>query len=316
MGEDLFWAIRGGGGASFGLILSWKIRLVPVPATVTVFRIAKTLEEGATKLVHRWQYVAPKLHEYLFIRVFVVVTNSTRTGERTVNASFLSLFLGGVNELLPLMNEKFPELGLKRNDCTEMSWIESVLYTAASAGLSNRTLDALLDRNPSRIKVNFKGKSVYVKQPIPRSGLEGLWARLLQVEQPVLSISPFGGRMSEIPESATPFPHREGNLYKILYLVNWQEEGYKASEKHISWMRSLYSYMAPYVSKFPREAYLNYRDLDLGTNNIIGNTSYEQASVWGRKYFKNNFERLVEVKRKVDPSNFFRNEQSIPVATL
>ncbi|KAL8507356.1 hypothetical protein ACS0TY_018051 [Phlomoides rotata] len=29
MGEDLFWAIRGGGGASFGIILSWKLRLVP-----------------------------------------------------------------------------------------------------------------------------------------------------------------------------------------------------------------------------------------------------------------------------------------------
>lgn len=28
-GEDLFWAIRGGGGASFGVILSWKIKLVP-----------------------------------------------------------------------------------------------------------------------------------------------------------------------------------------------------------------------------------------------------------------------------------------------
>ncbi|KAE8123902.1 hypothetical protein FH972_018821 [Carpinus fangiana] len=37
MGEDLFWAIRGGGGASFGVILSWKIQLVAVPEIVTVF---------------------------------------------------------------------------------------------------------------------------------------------------------------------------------------------------------------------------------------------------------------------------------------
>jgi hypothetical protein len=27
---------------------------------------------------------------------------------------------------------------------------------------------------------------------------------------------------------------------------------------------------------------------------------------------KNNFDRLVHVKTKVDPANFFRNEQSIP----
>jgi hypothetical protein len=78
-------------------------------------------------------------------------------------------------------------------------------------------------------------------------------------------------------------------------------------------MRGLYAYMAPYVSKSPREAYLNYRDLDLGKNNNNKNTSYAQANAWGLKYFKNNFKRLVHVKTAIDPSNFFRDEQSIPV---
>ncbi|CBI31072.3 unnamed protein product, partial [Vitis vinifera] len=74
----------------------------------------------------------------------------------------------------------------------------------------------------------------------------------------------------------------------------------------------LYSYMVPYVSKSPRAAYLNYRDLNIGTNSNKGNTSYAQASIWGVKYFKNNFNRLVQVKASVDPMNFFRNEQNIP----
>ena len=71
MGEDLFWAIRGGGGASFGVILSWKIKLVRVSPTVTIFNIKKTLEHGATKLVSKWQYISDKLHEDLFIRVVI-----------------------------------------------------------------------------------------------------------------------------------------------------------------------------------------------------------------------------------------------------
>uniref|UniRef100_A0A7N2LB90 Uncharacterized protein n=1 Tax=Quercus lobata TaxID=97700 RepID=A0A7N2LB90_QUELO len=66
MGEDLFWAIRGGGGASFGVILSWKIKLVRVSPTVTTFNIKKTLEHGATKLASKWQYISDKLHEDLF----------------------------------------------------------------------------------------------------------------------------------------------------------------------------------------------------------------------------------------------------------
>ncbi|KAK1584083.1 hypothetical protein Q3G72_029648 [Acer saccharum] len=81
MGEDLFWAIRGGGGASFGVILSWKVKLVPVPEKVTVFKINKTLEQGATDVVHRWQNVAHSLPEDIFIRAVPSITKGVREGE-------------------------------------------------------------------------------------------------------------------------------------------------------------------------------------------------------------------------------------------
>jgi hypothetical protein len=174
-------------------------------------------------------------------------------------------------------------------------------------------LDVLLDRTPSTRR-NFKAKSDYVKEPIPELGLEGIWERFFDkdINTPILIFSPYGGKMSEISESSIPFPHRAGNIYKIQHLIYWDEEGIVATKRHISWIRRLYSYLAPYVSKTPRAAYVNYRDLDIGINNHAGNTSYRQASIWGLKYFKNNFDRLVRVKTAVDPANFFRNEQSIP----
>ncbi|EEF39180.1 Reticuline oxidase precursor, putative [Ricinus communis] len=309
MGEDLFWAIRGGGGNTFGIVISWKINLVPVPATVTVFTVEKTLKQNATQLVNGWQYIAEKLHEDLFIRVIIERVNSTsQQGKTTVRAAFNSLFLGGVDRLLPLMQESFPELGLVREDCINMSWIESILYFA---GFSNSPLDILLSRTQPSVR-NFKAKSDYVKEPMPETALEGIWERLSEMDVGAgqLIFSPYGGRMSEISESSIPFPHRAGNLYKIQHLAYWDEEGIVATRKHISWIRRLYSFLAPYVSKNPRAAYINYRDLDIGINNL-GNTSYKQASIWGIKYFKINFDRLVHVKTTVDPANFFRNEQSI-----
>lgn len=57
MGEDLFWAIRGGGAASFGVVLAWKVKLVPVPPTVTVFTVRRTLRENVTELVRKWQHI-------------------------------------------------------------------------------------------------------------------------------------------------------------------------------------------------------------------------------------------------------------------
>ncbi|KAJ9163188.1 hypothetical protein P3X46_022886 [Hevea brasiliensis] len=307
MGEDLFWAIRGGGGASFGVIFSWKVRLVQIPPSVTVFKVAKTLEQGASKLLQKWQRIGDKLPEDLFLHAATEVVNASSNNNKTIRVSFDSLYLGEAGKLVPVMQDNFPELGLKLENCTEMSWIQSVLYFA---GFSTSESSELLLNRTAQFKGFFKAKSDYVKEPISETGFEGLYKKLLEAETSGLILTPYGGKMSQIQDSETPFPHRRGNIYKIQYMVTWDKE--EETEQHLRWMRSLYSYMAPYVSKSPRAAYLNYRDLDLGRNKN-GNTSFAQASVWGLKYFKNNFKRLVKVKTETDPSNFFRNEQSIPV---
>ncbi|KAL4349994.1 hypothetical protein AHAS_Ahas10G0097600 [Arachis hypogaea] len=85
----------------------------------------------------------------------------------------------------------------------------------------------------------------------------------------------------------------------------------KDATKYIKWTKTFYDNLAPYVSKLPRRAYLNYRNLDLGVNGL--NTSYVEAQSCGLKYFNHNFKRLIEVKVRVDPRNFFKNAQSIPI---
>ncbi|KAL6991938.1 cinnamyl-alcohol dehydrogenase [Sarracenia purpurea var. burkii] len=308
MGEDLFWAIRGGGGASFGVVFAWKVKLVPVPSTVTVFGVQKTLEQGATKLLHKWQTVADKLHEDLFLHALIRVVGANEHSNKIVVVSFECLFLGRVDKLLAMMDKSFPELGVDRGDCIEMSWIDSVLYFANFS--TGDSPDILLTKIQNS-KTLFKAKSDFVRTPIPETGLEGLWDVVVDDEVALMILTPYGGKMREISDLDTPFPHRNGNLYLIQYVVTWKVD--EETERHVSWIRRLYGYMTPYVSKFPRFAYLNYRDLDLGINRNDYTASYAEASVWGLKYFDKNFRRLAEIKTRVDPSNFFRYEQSIPL---
>ncbi|KAF8027746.1 hypothetical protein BT93_E0613 [Corymbia citriodora subsp. variegata] len=309
MGENLFWAIIGGGGASFGVILAYQIKLVPVPETVTVFRIQKTLDQNATDLMYKWQSVAPSTDPGLFMRlVLQPAASKTEKRQQTIGASVIALFLGNSDQLLAITDKEFPELGLKKENCTEISWIESVLWWSFDSG-TIPSPETLLSRDYPT--VFFKIKSDYIQTPMARPDLEWLCKKIIEQGKVVLKLNPLGGRMSEIPASATPFPHRAGNLIKIQYLVGWNEEDPEVGKKYLAQIRKLYSYMTPFVSKNPRSTFLNYRDLDIGTT-TNGNNSYEEGRVYGVKYFKDNFERLVKVKTAVDPNNFFRNEQSIP----
>ncbi|KAL8215502.1 hypothetical protein R6Q57_022339 [Mikania cordata] len=314
MGEDVFWAIRGGGGGSYGVIVSWKLKLVPVPETVTVFNVRRTLEQGATKILYKWQQVADKLDENLFIRVLIQNSNVPNTTQRTIATIYNALFLGDVNMLQEIMKDSFPELGLTKDDCFEMSWLESVLFIAGYPRTVPTTV--LLAGKPAFLNY-FKAKSDFVTNPISEEGLEGIWTRFLEEERPLMIWNPYGGMMARIPESSIPFPHRNGTLFKIQYVNSWMSPEKEVMNKHVDWIRKLHNYMTPYVSMFPRQAYVNYRDLDLGMNDKNGDdTSFLKASSWGTKYFKDNFNRLVKIKSEFDPDNLFKHEQSIPVLPL
>ncbi|XVE99351.1 hypothetical protein REPUB_Repub03eG0190700 [Reevesia pubescens] len=304
MGEDLFWAIRGGGAASFGVVLSYKIKLVPVPETVTVFRVERYLADNASDVALKWQSVAPTTDNNLFMRMLLQPV--TRNKQMTLRVTVMALYLGDANSLVSLLGKNFPELHLQKENCTEVSWIDSVLWWANFDLGTPPT--ALLDRKLNDADF-LKRRSDYVQTPIPKDGLELLWKKMIELGKVGLVFNAYGGRMNEIKASETPFPHRAGNLYKIQYSVSWDEPGIEADMNFTTQSKILHDFMTPFVSKNPRSAYLNYRDIDIGATK---NWSYEEGKVYGESYFNGNYERLVDVKSAVDPNNFFRNEQSIP----
>jgi hypothetical protein len=309
MGEDLFWAIRGGIASNFGVVLAWKVKLPAVPENVTVFAIQRTLEQNGTALLQKYQFVAPTIDRDLFIRA--QFAPSTVNGTRTVRISFEALFLGGTDRLLSIMNRRFPELGLVREDCTEMAWVKSALFFAGNAAYPfGESLEILPNR--TIFTKNFgKGKSDYVRVPISTEGLEGIWERYLQLEFSFVNIFtiPYGGKMDEYTESSLPFPNRAGTSYMMNIAVFWLlDTPVEEQERRLAFLDELYTYLGNHVSRNPRRAYVNYNDLDIG----VGTTYQEASTTWGRRYFNHNFERLVKIKTLVDPNNFFKHEQSIP----
>ncbi|KAE8728713.1 Reticuline oxidase-like protein [Hibiscus syriacus] len=304
MGEDLFWAIRGGGGGSFGVIISYKIKLVHVPEKVTVFRVQQSIADKGTDVAFKWQTVAATTDSNLFTRMLLQPDTSKEV--TSVRVTVMGLFLGDADGVVALLAKDFPELGLKKENCTEMSWIDSVLWWANfDPGMPPKVL---LDRNNQNTKF-VKRKSDYVQTPIPISGLESLWKTMAENPKVGLTCNSYGGKMNEIKPEETAFAHRAGNLYKIQYSLNWNDPANEAEESHLKQARVVHEFMTEFVSKNPRRAFLNYRDVDIGTAKTW---SYEEGKSYGLSYYDGNYDRLVDVKTKFDPTNVFRNEQSIP----
>uniref|UniRef100_A0A803KVU0 Berberine/berberine-like domain-containing protein n=1 Tax=Chenopodium quinoa TaxID=63459 RepID=A0A803KVU0_CHEQI len=280
MGEDMFWALRGG--------------------------VARSLDQGASRTMYRWQEVAPNLPKDLFLRARVsVIKDQKEDSKNRLAFTFIALFLGESKELQDLLAKSFPELGISAKYCQEMPWINSTLFWDDIP--SGTSTEILLSREYERL--SRKVKSDYVTKPIPEERLQLMWKEVLDMDGLVMEWNPYGGRMREIPANEIAFYHRAGNLFKIEYDFKWYEEGKEAEEHHIELSRRLYKFMTPYVSNSPKEAFYNYRDLDLGTN--TGRFAKTRAE-FGNKYHGGNFQRLLKVKLKVDPLNFFRDEQSIP----
>ncbi|KAF6154253.1 hypothetical protein GIB67_042827 [Kingdonia uniflora] len=236
MGEDVFWAIRGGGPGSFGAVYSWKISLVDVPDKVTAFRIMRngsvTLTTG---LLHKWQFVAPKLEDE------VTLLASIRSEPDTTNmvATFLGLYLGPKHAILASINRALPELALHGSECNELSWIESMAYFSGINQVT--TVEALRDRfSTSDHKNYYKWKSDFVRELISLNGIEGILGMLMKK------------------------PRMKGNLYSLGYFVYWDEKDEKMSSAYMDSIQNFHEYITPFVSKGPRTSYVNEIDLDLG----------------------------------------------------
>lgn len=102
------------------------------------------------------------------------------------------------------------------------------------------------------------------------------------------------GKASRIPREETAFPHRN-EQYDFLIVSQWADAA--ANELNIRWARDCWEKMQPFVEK---AVYVN----DLG----------EEGDQRVKEAYGPNYPRLVALKNKYDPTNFFHNNQNIKPA--
>jgi hypothetical protein len=100
-----------------------------------------------------------------------------------------------------------------------------------------------------------------------------------------------GGAIAEVPEAATAFAQRDG-IYQASLGVDW-EEGMDPA-RGIQHIRDLWALLEP-----------------MSTHGFYINSVYDDSEERIRGSFRGNLARLVDIKTRVDPTNFFRLNPNI-----
>jgi len=107
-----------------------------------------------------------------------------------------------------------------------------------------------------------------------------------------IPIGDFHGVYRRVDKTVTAYYHRDLR-YDIVIGANWTDPA--DTERNVRWTREFYEALQPHL---PHGVYVNDLDHDEGSEQV-------------RHAYGENYERLVTLKKKYDPTNFFRQNQNI-----
>jgi FAD/FMN-containing dehydrogenase len=111
----------------------------------------------------------------------------------------------------------------------------------------------------------------------------------------LLVLQQVGGAIARVPIAETPYVNR-GALYDCFPISIWDNPA--DDEAHIRWARDLWSAMTPF-----------------STGGVYANNLGDEGADRVQAAYGENYPRLVALKNKYDPANFFRLNQNIRPAT-
>jgi FAD/FMN-containing dehydrogenase len=277
---DLFWGVRGGGG-NFGIITSFEYRLHPVGPIVLAGPIYHPLADARKVLRFYREFIATAPDELTTIFNLRVAPPLPFLPEDVhgkpvvmVGACYAGATENGNEVVRPLKEFGTPIVDL----------LEPKPYTA---------LQSMFDPSVPH-GWHYYWKSVELP-PLTDTAIDTLvdHASALTSPKSYCIVFQLGGALARVGEGETAFSQRDA-AHNVNINAVWTEEDPDA-QGHIAWARDFFDAMQPHAGG---RVYLNF----LGEE---GGNRVRQA------YGARNYERLVELKRAYDPTNFFRLNQNI-----
>jgi FAD/FMN-containing dehydrogenase len=310
---DLFWALKGGGGGNFGVVIEFTFK-THAARNVVGFQASWEWSQFEP-LVDAWQRwasaVEPEMTAILDLRadgkleMIGQYTPDSNEGWFGLKAK-LELLLGQVPVLKQLSGT------LRRANAVLGQLFRQVAPTKVEARLiplaiANRVFAQVQPKDPDwrrqlREQQIFKSTSSFAFEPLPREAIVKLRYAIessprrggeQNYDQDMVRLLPGGGEAARVPPEASA---ADARLARVLlqYDAYWDDP--RDSGPNTAWVDGMRRDLGPYT----RGAYINYHD-SLIDEPLLA-------------YHGTKLRRLVAIKRRYDPENVFNYPQSIPTA--
>jgi hypothetical protein len=155
-------------------------------------------------------------------------------------------------------------------------------------------------RAPAVQQPHFVAKSEFFSRPLPAQASAALMETFVQGRAPgesrELDFMPWGGAYNRVRPDATAFVHR-GELFQLKHSVVIDPSA-SPQEKDAAhrWVTRSWASVHSW-----------------GSGRVFPNFPDPELKDWASAYYGPNYQRLVRVKARYDPTGFFRFHQSLPV---
>ncbi len=275
---DLFWAIRGGGG-NFGIVTSFEFKLHPVGPEVLSGLIIHPMAEARTVL--------------RYYRDFL----------KTTPEEFVCWFVLRLAPPLPFLPTEWHGKGILALAVCYAGPIADGERVAKPLRTVGKPIADVIAPHPFTAWQKIfdplltPGARNYWKSHDFREVSDGLIDVLVDHAQRIpdpmteIAFAQLGGAVSRVPLDATAYTHRDAEFVLNVH-GRWTDPGKDSA--CIGWARELFTAAGPFATG---GAYVNFL------------TEEEGDRV--RAAYGTNYRRLAEIKKKYDPTNFFRRNQNI-----
>ncbi len=269
---DLFWGVRGGGG-NFGVVTAFKFQLHPVGPLLAGMVLHPVAQ--ADEVLHFYREFSRMVPDELTVYAALVTAPDGQPVIALV-LCYCGPLIEGERLIKPIRRFGRPLVTAVR----PMSYLELI-------SLNNAAVPA--GRHYYSTACSLKNLNEEIIQTIVEHGSARTspWS--------IMSLIHVHGAASRVDSTETAFALREEH-YALQIAAAWNEESMGEANQHIAWARAFRKAAAPFAIS---GVYLN----------LLGNEGEGLMRV--QASYGDNYDRLVALKNRYDPANFFHLNQNI-----